>query len=234
MSIIVASDFHIGNANSKHLKFVEFLKTQEDVDFIVLAGDILDLWVERLDRVLKEADPLFGYLMDNYTGKVIYLYGNHDEDLRFARSLSNIPIRHHHILSKHDIHILHGHQYDDNFYLRKTKFLAKFNSKVVNWADRVFKIDIRKFLVSLSDYVDNDPYDKILRDYENTLRQFIEARVVITGHTHIPIIKTFPEFIYVNCGTWVQHQTCVRINENSLELLDCGGGEAKVLDWIRL
>jgi predicted phosphodiesterase len=201
-----------------------FLESREDIKSVVIVGDLFDLWVTSAGRSFKEAKYFLDYLYDRFQGNIIYLSGNHDEDLQFIKSLHGIPIKqfHHFNLGRKSVVVCHGHQYDHNFYLEKATLLAKGNAWVVNKVDRWLGVDTRKILTSLSDAIQKDPLGKIIFTYEHVLKQTFTGvhDIIITGHTHTPCIKRFNRLTYINVGDSMQHSTAVILEGTRFSLLD--------------
>jgi UDP-2,3-diacylglucosamine hydrolase len=221
LATIFISDIHAGDGKSGCLDFVEFLRVQTDIQKVVLVGDICDLWVASAGKALSAVAPLFKLLNEKYSGNVRYIIGNHDQDLvslkevfPFVHTSLRFPIN-----NKQAI-VLHGHVLDENPYL-KTKFshyMAWFINKFDGWA----KIDTRKSLVSLSERIKNDPYDKVLKDYEDKICSMAKGRFdyVIVGHSHIPSLKTIDGITIINCGDSLQHRTLVKADQRGFYLID--------------
>ena len=211
MATVFFSDVHIGDTKSKHVQLLDYLKSERStIDKIVIVGDFLDLWVSPLGTDLSLARPFLNYLSTEYPGKVHYILGNHDEDLEPLKGI--IPFVHKSLRfpigDKLGI-ALHGHVIDPDKYVR-TKF-AHFMAWFVNKLDKWAHIDTRKSLVSLSEMIANDPYEKLLKEYEQIIVDIFTGKYdyVITGHTHIPCIKKFGDLVYINTGDQMQHSTIV-------------------------
>ena len=217
MITLIASYLHIGDYKSGYRDFMNFLDSQDDIGHLIVAGDFFDLWVVGTGRALKEGKYVIDYLSERFGNNVAYLTGNHDEDFKHLKSLNGIRIKRFHVFKYGTKRILvcHGHEYDPSPYLTTFRSLAKFNAWVVNKTDQLFGIDTRKWLVSLSDQVENDPYDKLLFTYEFNLRKEFSGvhDIVITGHTHQPCIKEFTDLVYINVGDSMQHRTAVLFDD---------------------
>jgi UDP-2,3-diacylglucosamine pyrophosphatase LpxH len=229
MKTVYFSDLHVGDGKSKHLELCRFLEAKEDITDVVIAGDLFDLWVTSAGRAFKEGKYFLDYLYEHFNGHIVYLTGNHDEDLQYVKSLNGIPIKqfHHFNVGGKSAVVCHGHQYDHNFYLEKMSFVAKVNAWAVNRVDKWFSTDVRKWLMSMSEAIQNDPMEKILFTYELVLRQAFTGvhDIVITGHTHSPRIKKFNGLTFINTGDGVQHSTAVVLEENKFSLIDYVQGE---------
>lgn len=240
MSTLIVSDLHVGDNKSGHLDLYNFLQASPDVDELIIAGDLFDFWVTSVGRALKEGNYLLDYIYYRFGKKAIYLTGNHDEDLQYVDSINGIKIKQFHRIeiAGKKIMVCHGHQYDTGVYINQAEWLARINAWLVNKADKWFNIDTRKWLVSLSDRVDGDPYDKLIFTYELNLKREFENLfdVIITGHTHLPLIKTMGNLVYVNTGDWMQNRTALLIEEedSSISLLDYSDGEIHLVEVINL
>ena len=223
VATVFISDIHIPDGKSKHVELLDYLKErQKDIHKIILVGDILDLWVTSIDEALVAATPLFDFIYNNYPNKFHYLLGNHDAALLplkkffpFMHTSLQFPIG-----NKKAI-CLHGHVLDDNPYL-KTKF-SRFMAWLINKFDRWANIDTRKSLVSLSEQIQNDPYDKLIADYEQSIVDVFEGKFdyVITGHTHLfPYIKKLNDIVYINLGDSLQHSTLMMAKPEGFYLYD--------------
>ena len=223
MSILIASDLHIGSSKSRYNDFLQILKSRTDIDKVIIAGDLLDLWVANVGVVLDRACILLDYLFKKFDNNFIWLIGNHDADVSHAESI--IPnINHEFSIDINGInaYIIHGHQIDNNFYLKHTQPLPKLIAKCVEYIDRKFAIDVRKYLVSLSDKITNDPYDRLLLDFEtnaNIVANKTDSGIIIAGHTHMPAFRRLSNCYYINCGDWIQHRTYIIIDNTHIKLM---------------
>ena len=81
MKIIAVSDVHLGYSDSDHDAFSRFLDRigMENVDHLVLLGDIFDFWRRTNSNVVKDMSEIIEKLFTLRTKmQVHYLVGNHD------------------------------------------------------------------------------------------------------------------------------------------------------------
>ncbi len=86
--IVVISDVHLGyeKCNTENFKkFVDFLGTQ-NIDHLVLLGDVLDFWRRSANSVVKENEEILDALASLDTG-THYVVGNHDYALLYTQGL---------------------------------------------------------------------------------------------------------------------------------------------------
>ena len=234
MATIFFSDVHCGDDKSKHAELLAYLrKYKKSVDKIIIVGDLLDLWVSSLGKALPTASPLLEFIKKNYEGNFHYILGNHDWDLLPLKPL--LPFIHTSLLfNAYDkkVIVLHGHLLDPDPYV-KTKF-SHYMAWFINKFDRWAKIDTRKALVSLSERIKNDPYEKLLKAYEENIVTMAKGNFdfVIVGHSHQPSIKTIDGVVIINCGDQMQHSTVVIANRDGFFLFDYIA--QKTLDFYRI
>lgn len=237
MSTLIFSDVHVGDHKSGWEDFMRFLDKQPGVTRIIIAGDLCDCWVTRVSRALTRGAMLLDQLTQRFgSDNVTYLVGNHDADLMCLQPISKVDIRETIDLpyGPRGTLVLHGHQLDRSFYVNQFAPIAKINAWLVNKVDRLFGIDIRKFLMSMSDYVDGDLYDQMLMDFEFMVKETYGGKYsyVVTGHTHTSKIKAMGNIVYINCGDWIQHRTAVLVDDDTFRLVSYEDGLVEELDNI--
>lgn len=223
MNSLFISDVHIGNVLSQHALLKDYLTTVADVDEVYIVGDFLDLWRASFGEAMAQAIFILRLLRQRWPGKVYYIVGNHDDDLRHLALV--VPF----ITSQQIINVgmrkgvvLHGDTFDelpaisDGWFASSVCWLVnKFNA----WA----LIDGRKSMLSLSDQIEQDVSGALQQGYEQAILTSNIPRnfnFIITGHSHTPCIKRFGDFIYANCGDSVHHTTVLRLRDDEFVLYD--------------
>jgi UDP-2,3-diacylglucosamine pyrophosphatase LpxH len=240
MITLIVSDVHCGDFKSGHRDLYSLLHSKPEVDRLIIAGDLFDLWVASSGRALKEGKYLLDYITERFGREIIYLTGNHDEDWSYLKHINTMQIKQFHkmVCKGKSIIICHGHQYDSSFYLNQAGGLAKFNAWLVNKTDKLFGIDTRKWLVSLSERIENNPYDKNLNQFKlNLVTEFKGIHdYVITGHTHCPKLDNKWMPCLLNCGDFVQHRTAILFDDNSgtFELVEYKDGKTSLLGLLAI
>ncbi len=97
MTICVISDVHLGHENCNIQALGEFLNKYkfEDIDHLVLLGDIFDLWERYLGQILAENDNIIERISNLNVDEIHYIVGNHDYymlDL-YKEYAENIPYK---------------------------------------------------------------------------------------------------------------------------------------------
>ena len=222
---VCLSDIHLGTRMSQADKLLEFIKTIE-TDNLLLVGDIIDGWAMSKSFYWPQAhnDVIQKLMRLARKGtKVTYLPGNHDEFLRnFGdHEFGNIK------LVDQMIHIgidgkkylvIHGDQFDA--VITNMKWLAHLGSwaydfligvnVIVSW----FRNKLKLPHWSLSAWAKYKVKQAVnfIGDYEENLTAFAHKRGadgIICGHIHHPNIRQIGDVEYMNCGDWVESCTAL-------------------------
>lgn len=122
--IFFVSDLHMADGsradlfNGKDADFIAFLDhVAANGDKLVILGDAFDFYVARsFDRVLRAHKRVLRRLKELADEKeILYVYGNHDEDIVIFEDLLNFSVVERLVLPP-DILVLHGHEYDPYFH----------------------------------------------------------------------------------------------------------------------
>jgi len=229
------SDLHLGMNNSKPKSILNFLNSIQ-TDLLILNGDIIDIdaikrgskWKNKHTKVLLKILDL------SKTTKVIYIRGNHDDDVKhfYEAKIGNIEIKNEHTINDDDKKylVLHGDQFEN--------FGGKF--KIVYHIGSI----LYDILLTLNSYYNaireklNLPYhslSKVAKQNVKKIMSFIfkfETKAieyaakkgydgVICGHIHTPTIKKVSNIEYMNSGDWVENKTAIALtNKNEWLILD--------------
>lgn len=241
---VFLSDFHMGSKLFDAPAALSFLRSI-DCKYLFLVGDIIDgwkmnkrwYWTEDCSRIIDELVKL----RRNGT-KIIYLPGNHDDEIRKFNPLARREFAHRigiRIRDKviHDTNdgrrflVMHGDQFDN----------AILRGPVSQWSDRFYhwvldRIEGKKPKVRINGKI--KPFSlakslnrhgqwalKLMNNFEyNVVKQAKRSDVdgLICGHTHIPVIKTIKDVIYANAGCWLRtgHTALVETEDGDLNLID--------------
>ena len=229
------SDLHLGMNNSKPKSILNFLNSIQ-TDLLILNGDIIDIdaikrgskWKNKHTKVLLKILDL------SKTTKVIYIRGNHDDDVKhfYEAKIGNIEIKNEHTINDDDKKylVLHGDQFEN--------FGGKF--KIVYHIGSI----LYDILLTLNSYYNaireklNLPYhslSKVAKQNVKKIMSFIfnfETKAIeaaskkgydgiICGHIHTPTIKKVSNIEYMNSGDWVENKTAIALtNKNEWLILD--------------
>jgi len=218
------SDVHMGSGFSRADLLLETLEAYE-YKSLYIVGDFIDgwkfnrnfHWTQSCNDVLKKILELAE------TIPVYYCIGNHDEFLRsFApATLNEIKIAErfiHTTAGGRKMIVRHGDFLD--YAVKHMAWLAHFGDKMLSfiltlnrasyWLQQ--KIKIRYW--SLSNYL-RRKVNKVLSTLKNFKKMIMfetveeELEGVICGHIHAPEIVEEDDFLYCNCGDWVENGSAI-------------------------
>ena len=237
------SDLHLGSTQCQASVLLDFLKYNES-EKLYLVGDIIDFWALSkkmywptdhntvIQKVLRKA---------RHGTHVIYIPGNHDENVRDYDSYVFGDI----VVKNSDIHIttagkkflvVHGDEYDT--IAQYHQWIAKLGSVGYDALLEInrFLRSIRRLLgvqsnFSLAAFVKFKVKNVVqfISDYEESIVSTLKNEGldgVICGHIHHAEIKSIDEFLYVNTGDFVESCTAiVEHQDGTLELVQWQKGE---------
>jgi UDP-2,3-diacylglucosamine pyrophosphatase LpxH len=222
---IFLSDIHLAARACRADELVGFLQSH-DADSIFLVGDVIDFWRVRRGanwrpsqtQVVKEL-----LLKARRGSRVVYIPGNHDEELRAFAGTSLGPVA----IRLRDIHetadgrrflVIHGDELD--IVMRQARWLAVLGDIAYDIALGANTIlnGVRRSLGlpywSLSAYLKYSVKKAVnyIGNFEELLAS--EARKagasgVICGHIHHASMRVVDGIEYVNTGDWVESGTAV-------------------------
>ena len=128
---VFLSDVHLGSRDCRAGELLKFLDTFE-ADYLFLVGDIIDFWsLRRSFYWPPEHNEVLRAILSkaNDGTRVIYVPGNHDDDLReFCGSLfGNLSIRRKYVHATADgreFLVMHGDEFDTA--VKCSRWLARF------------------------------------------------------------------------------------------------------------
>jgi UDP-2,3-diacylglucosamine pyrophosphatase LpxH len=230
------SDIHLGYRGCKAEYLLDFLKTTES-DVLYLVGDIIDLWSMKRTMYWPQTHinivrTILGKV--KHGTKIIYIPGNHDEQIRdfVGSAFGDIEIHDEYVhvgLDGKRFRILHGDVYDALMKCSGLKsFIGNKAYDLIMFLNRhVYKL--RQLLGfpywSLATFLKSRVKDAVahIRKYEEivaTDTKKLGFDGVICGHIHHAAMREVNGVIYCNDGDWVEHCTAlVEDCEGRLELL---------------
>lgn len=234
------SDVHLGTRASKAEELVGFLRGLE-CEHLIVVGDLIDGW--RLEREAwwpashqEVLDQLFGHAHGG--AQVVYVTGNHDEELRREPS-SFGPVRcverllHEDVLGRRWL-VLHGDRHDPVTGKRglmtpigDAALLASVAlDRVVDSARRSVGRERAELGRKLRGWMKRS----VCRLEPWIGRVTAEARAqaaqgVVCGHFHEADLRPHGELVYANTGDWVQARTAlVERHDGGIELVEWRAG----------
>jgi UDP-2,3-diacylglucosamine pyrophosphatase LpxH len=238
---IFLSDIHLGAKACQAEFLLDFLK-HNDADTFYLVGDIIDFWrIKRAPHWPQQHNAVIQKLLRKARkgARLVYIPGNHDEDLRAycGVSFDAVEFRHNDIHEAADgrrFLVMHGDEFD--VVVRYVKWLATLG----DWAyvaalnfNTVFNHTRRRLGMSywsLSAYLKHKVKKAVnyIGDFESALASEARRRSaqgVICGHIHHAAIRDVDGTLYINTGDWMENCTAVAETHE---------GEFEIIHWVKV
>jgi UDP-2,3-diacylglucosamine pyrophosphatase LpxH len=228
--IIVVSDVHLGYAKSNASAFYRFLDQCDklnDLDHLILLGDILDFWRKKDANIIEDGlyANILNRLSDMESKKIRYVIGNHDYNLQkyIDRRKYRVPFN----VSKnfkldydgekyffthgYELEVLANlkhfnvHEYEKFSELMcfNNDFTGAIASKAWDWLNS-HKASGRFHLLKKPpeerEIIDK-VYDFALNVEKHMLLDMKPDEMLVYGHTHRPYISN--DGMVANTGSWV-------------------------------
>ena len=235
MALYIFSDAHLG-AHEPAREQIKLEKiralfdiVRRDGDRLIILGDLFDFWFEYRHAIPKEHHGVICWLTELTAAGIAidYVSGNHDFWMGdfFA---GQVGLR----LHRDDfdteyagkrLHLTHGDglaKADRGYRVLKRILRHRFNIWLYRKLPPDWAIPLAKRVSRSSrDYTaQRDP--DFVADYETYARaRFKDGYdLVVIGHLHIPVLKGYPEGIYVNTGDFIDHFTYAKLSPDGLTL----------------
>jgi UDP-2,3-diacylglucosamine pyrophosphatase LpxH len=233
---IFLSDVHLGTKGCQAELLLDFLRNN-DADTIYLVGDIIDFWrIKRNPHWPQQHNDVVQKLLRKVRNgtRLIYIPGNHDEDLRAycGNHFGGVEFRHNDIHEAADgrrFLVMHGDEFD--VVVRYVKWLASLG----DWAYRAalsfnmlfncVRRGVGAPRWSLSAYLKHKVKKAVnyIGDFEAALASEARkqsAQGVICGHIHHAAMRDIDGLLYINTGDWVESCTAiVETPEGAFEII---------------
>ncbi|MBW0157313.1 UDP-2,3-diacylglucosamine diphosphatase [Sedimentimonas flavescens] len=230
------SDLHLGARGSRAASILEFLQGVE-AQRIYLVGDILDIWHPAAVLWSETHDAIIDWFGAQVAAgrEVIYLYGNHDREMRvnFPRPLPALTVAErvtHEAADGRRYLVLHGDQCDMR--ILRWHLMTRIGSRcdallrrIDQWLRRRRNLsEGERSLIQIA--LAGINHLLAMGDgFEGRLRALARAAShdgIICGHSHKPALREEDGVIYANCGDWVDSMTA---------LIEGEDGRLQLLEW---
>ena len=229
---VFVSDVHLGSKDCRAKELLEFLGGVQ-TDYLFLVGDIVDFWsLRRSFHWPQEHNDVLRMIlaMAKEGTQVIYVPGNHDEDIReFCGSqFGNLRIHRkyvHAMADGREFLVMHGDEFDTA--VKCSRWLARFGAAAYEFMMRINRgVNVCRRALGLP-YWSLATYVKLrlgnavryVQAFEVAAAQAARSRNldgIICGHIHRAEVRRIDGILYCNDGDWVESCTA---------LLESPGGE---------
>jgi UDP-2,3-diacylglucosamine pyrophosphatase LpxH len=217
------SDSHIGSDLFTHEEEIINLLSSKNYDYIVLIGDILDVWEMKLSKIEERYKQIID-LIKSLGPKCIIVKGNHDPSFKkLAKMFPNNSVYEKKceiVLDGKKFVFVHGDEFDwkSRFY----GFLNKTFFKPVYLVGKIFGQDWRK-------WYRNKYYKDKQKRFSYTLLDKIElktiekykkdADVLVAGHYHFAKIIEAKSGYYITTGCFIYPPTIVEYEDGKFKIV---------------
>jgi len=201
MRTLIISDVHFGDLRLHDLKYLYELLLTASYDRLVLAGDIVDLWLADWSDIVKsEFIKIIEIISD--MREVVWVLGNHDSNIvenNIALLLPKVKVTEFFRMADDGkkFLILHGHQvYSHNDMSLLAKSIAKLNYFI--W--KYIGIDIQTISNNRNSYLKyvNRKRRKIIKYFGGNVDK------IICGHTHLIGHLIYDEVELFDAGSMIR------------------------------
>lgn len=233
---IFLSDIHLGYKDCKAEFLLDFLQKNQ-AKTIYLIGDIIDIWSLKKQFLWPAShNAVLSFLIEKTRlgTKIIYIPGNHDEDLKAycGSNFNDIEVCKRYVhttVTGKKLLLLHGDDFDGDVCL--SKFSAKLGDKLYDlllFMNRHVNSLRRKFgyhYWSLAAHIKSKvpKATEAIERYKNAAIKEVKKfgyDGIVCGHIHHPEIDIINDIMYCNDGDWIESCTAlVETLEGNLELI---------------
>jgi UDP-2,3-diacylglucosamine pyrophosphatase LpxH len=212
---VVVSDLHIGLPFFRKRAFVRLVESLDEEIVIVLNGDIVDNPHQSLE---PEDEAVLDFLRrESFRRRIIWIYGNHDEDFRMADPGQIEFLRHLQLGSR--LMIVHGDDFDsvmpnNLWFIRLFKFCHQIRLRL--GAAPVHVAELAKRWTPLLYRVLTEQVKR------NAIACAMQGgfEAIACGHTHCAEDVVRNGVHYLNSGSWTEERLhYVSVDSNEIRLI---------------
>lgn len=211
MEIAVISDLHLGqrgmadgfgHEDHEFLRFLGFL--ERNFEQIVLLGDIWETLTGTLpgdpQAELSRARAAHPEIARRVTGaQYVYVHGNHD---LVAGATDGVPDEYLLKVDGQRILFTHGHQNDR--LIQRRRWVSELGVWLGGWIRRLGLEALYRLLARLDEQRGGISVDSSRCAFQRWAMGVAAARnadIIVTGHTHLPVVGEHGARLFVNSGT---------------------------------
>ncbi len=237
MRVCIISDLHykfsaqMPEDIEHNARIVSFLKTLPGhYDWLILNGDIFDLWYDWKYAIIKAYFPVLKVLAEirEKGCKIAYVSGNHDFWFNdFLPEQMGIELYSDAFVLETDkkkIYFTHGDLHTTNDW--KYKLLRGFfRLAATKWIFYILHPDLALGLGKLLSRSSRERriHPNLQQKKKAGLERYAASLLddydfVVMGHTHEPCVMPLGKGVYANCGDWLTNHSYITIIDGKLQL----------------
>lgn len=238
---VFISDVHLGAFNKEKevsieqnlISLIDYC-SQHNIKIYIL-GDLFDYWMEYTNpNIVPSISEAVIQAFKTYNSQVMpatFITGNHDNwDFGYFASIGFDVEPNFRIVEFNGTHtlLMHGDgKYRNEDSLKRPLFHRMLrNPTFIKWYQKLFPaeigITIMKGFSKLSKFRESRNATGLNAHAQQILDQN-NFDVVLMGHDHVPRVETFSNGLYINLGTFYEHQTLVIYTKNQFNLVKWSG-----------
>lgn len=237
MKICAISDLHYKFSTSNpedeqlNARALAFLRTLPGhYDWLILNGDIFDLWYDWKYTIIKAYFPVLKILADirEKGCRIVYISGNHDFWFNdFFPTQLQVELYQDAFVLETDrkkIYFTHGdlHTTNDTKYkILRSVIRLPFTKKLFSIIHPNLALSLGKALSRSSRFrrISHQLQEKKKEGLEKYAAELLkDYDYVVMGHTHEPCLMPMGKGVYANSGDWLVNHSYVTIISGKLEL----------------
>ena len=201
-NVFITGDLHLGDVGFCHEgKLVQAIKERQP-ELIVFGGDTFDPWRGySAEELMVKYSELFLFLK-NLSSRVVFLRGNHDQDIDFLKKLGFSVARKFKYISGagQRVKIMHGHEFDKD--CQRFEFLTRKFVYLEEKVNRLLSVLKQDKIFRAINLLGNIDLARVIDNFQKQIRYYTKTDVLIFGHMHVPLIGKKKNIEFYNWGGW--------------------------------
>lgn len=201
-NVFITGDLHLGDVIFKDEDNLIKIIKENKFSCLVFGGDTFDPWRGKsIKDLIADYGQLFKYLQ-NLKSKVVFIKGNHDQDIEFLQNLGFEVAEKFEYLNGQDkkVKIIHGHEFDSDYKAFEflTKKVARCEEFINEQLQKISNKHFVRFLRLLNDF----DLKRIWKNFNKDFKKMKDVDVLLFGHTHVPWQGEKEGVKIINWGGW--------------------------------
>jgi len=221
-SIISFSDVHLGYERTNYPsfnEFIDYIASRNDMDKIIMVGDIFDLWRYNYHDAMKEkvySDTFYKLqsTIDELADvgiETVYIKGNHDYAVESIVG-ADLDVKYAHSYNIDGNMYQHGWTFDfvQTFTMFGNLITPSVYGFITEWFPAIYQRMCRKpSEIPTEEERANSSWIESIYEKASEFTTKVGATRIVMGHTHNPMIRGN----IVDCGDWIDSVSWCEIDD---------------------